>query len=142
MIRPFISPSRSRALVILVALIGLTLVQPASAQVKRKHHVPGVDKMTSAGAHQMFNGKVQSLDLERDLLTVYTMQGENVEIFPLHKGIRVTTSDGEKMKLKELAPGTNVLVSYEQKGDRRTVKDIVVLKAGPEASRKKSPPPS
>ncbi len=141
-IRSFISPCRSRALVILVALAGLTLLQPASGQEKRKHHVPGMDKISSGGAHQMFSGKVQSLDLEHNRLTVSTVQGANVEIFPLNKGVRVISPDGERTKLETLGPGTNVLVSYEQKGDRRTVKEITVLKTETKENNKKSTPPS
>lgn len=113
---------------------------PARAQEERKRKIPIVDKISSGPARQAFSGKVQSLDLGHKLLNVNTVQGGNTEIFPVGKGVRVTTADGEKLKLKALAPGTNVLIYYEQKGDQRTVKEIVVLAAGPAEPKKPSPP--
>jgi hypothetical protein len=42
----------------------------------------------------------------------------------------VETAGGEKLKVKELSPGTNVIVYYEVKNDRRSVSEIVVLGPG------------
>ncbi len=114
---------------------------PGRAQEERKRKVPMVDKITSGTNRQAFCGRVQSLDLERKLLNVNTVQGGNTEVFPVSKGVRVATADGEKIKVAALEPGTNVIIYYEQKGDRRTVKQIVVLAPGL-VQQKKSPPPS
>ena len=80
--------------------------------------------------------------LHHQLLNVNTVQGENTEIFPLRKGTRVATANGGRKRLSQLTPGTNVLIYYEQRGDRRTVKQIVVLGAAPAKDKKASPPPS
>ncbi len=124
-------------MILTIALLMISGAASISAQEERKHKVPIVDKITSGQSRQAFSGKVQSLDLERKLLNVDTVQGGNTEIFPLTKGVRVATADGGKMKLKALAPGTNVLIYYEQKGDRRTVREIIVLAA---EARKPAPP--
>jgi hypothetical protein len=86
---------------------------------------------------------VQSLDLKRGLLKVNTVEGGVTEIFPVKKGTSISMADGGKIKLRELAPGTSVIVYYEQKEDRRTVSGIVVLAASEsERKKKKSLPPS
>ena len=114
----------------------------ARAQQEHKRKVPGLDKITSGPAEQAFSGIVQSVDLHHQLLNVNTVQGENTEVFPLRKGVRVATANGGRTKLDQLTPGTNVLIYYEQRGDRRTVKQIVVLGAAPAKDKKASPPPS
>ena len=40
-------------------------------------------------------------------------------------------ANGDRLKLEELQPGTNVIVYYDQRGEQRSVKDIVVLQAAP-----------
>ncbi len=133
---------RSSLAAVLLALPLVTLIGAGLAGAQEhKRKVPVLEKITSGPSRQAFSGKVQSLDLERNLLNVNTVQGGNTEIFPVKKGVRVKTAEGEKLKLTELTPGTNVIIYYEQKGDRRTVKDIVVLASGP-GETKKSPPPS
>ncbi len=134
------APGRGGSFIVTIALLMISGTASLSAQEERKHKVPIVDKITSGQSRQAFSGKVQSLDLERKLLNVDTVQGGNTEIFPLTKGVRVAAADGGKLKLKTLAPGTNVLIYYEQKGDQRTVKQIIVLAAGPAETKKPAPP--
>lgn len=124
-------------------LLGLAFLalRPATAQEPHRRKVPGLDKATSGFSHLAFSGKVESVDLKRKVLNVNTVQGGSTEIFPLKKGIHVSTADGEKLKLGELTPGTNVIIYYEQKGDRRQVREIVVLASGA-AETKKAPPHS
>ena len=125
-----------------LASIMFVLLSLGTAQAQEhKKKVPGLDKITSGRTQQAFSGIVQSLDTQRNILNVNTVQGGATEIFPLKKGIHVTTADGEKTELKTLTPGTNVLIYYEQKRERRTVKQIVVLAGSPHAA-KKSPPSS
>lgn len=125
------------------SLLALTIICSLPlgyAQERRKYKVPVVDKISGGNARQAFSGKIQSLDLGRNVLNVNTVQGGNTEIFPLRKGIRVATAAGEKMKLQKLTPGTNVIVYYDQKGERRTVKEIIVLGANPGETKKSAPP--
>ena len=108
------------------------------AQEEHKPRVPGLDKITSPGVtQQAFMGIVKSLDLESEVLNVDNIDGKSTEFFPIKKKIHVVTADGDKLKLETLKPGTNVLVYYDQKGDRRTVTRIVVLAGQP---KKKTPP--
>ncbi len=82
------------------------------------------------------------MDLEQRVLEVSASESKTVEIFPIKKGFSVSTADGKKYKLAALVPGTSVMVYYDQKGDHRTVKQIVVLEAGADEQKKKGTPPS
>ncbi len=106
---------------------------------EHKRHVPGLDKISGGSTNQAFSGIVQSLDMKRNILNVNTVQGGVTEIFPIKKGLKVETAEGSKTKLEDLKPGTNVLIYYSQKGDRRTVKQIVVLAAEKVAAKKATP---
>jgi hypothetical protein len=109
------------------------------AQDQHRSKVPVIDKITAGGpTHQQFSGVVRSIDLESEILNVDTVKGNVTEIFPIKKKVHVVTADGSKLKLTKLTPGSNVLVYYEQKGDRRTVTEIVVLAGG--EVKKKAPP--
>lgn len=114
----------------------------ALAQDEHKHKVPVIDKLSTGSSHQAFSGKVLSLDKDRNILNVNTVQGGNTEIFPVKKGVRVSTADGERMKLRDLTPGTNVLIYFEQKREHRSVSEIVVLAPAASEEKKKSGPPS
>jgi hypothetical protein len=114
----------------------------ARGQQERKRKIPVVDKLTTGSSHGAFSGNIASIDLEHHLLQVHPVKSENVEIFPVKKGIQVSSAGGEKLKLNQLKPGNNVIIYYEQRGDRRTVKEIVVLAAAPGEEKKKSPPSS
>ena len=128
------------AIVLIVSGVLSFGTRPAYAQQKRSK-VPVIGKLSSAGSAQAFSGKLESLDQEHNLLKVNTVQGNHTEIFQVKKGVSVYTAGGDKLKLKELTPGTDVLVYFELKDERRTVKEIVVLANAP-AEEKKSPPPS
>jgi hypothetical protein len=114
----------------LLAFTGITL-----AQVERKPKVPGLDKVIGGASRGAFSGKVQSVDLKDKVLNVVSAGGQNTEIFPITKKVQVASADGERLNLKSLAPGTNVLVYYSQRGDRRQVKQIVVLVASPPSEK-------
>ena len=133
------SPLRRLALLIF-ALLGATSVAGELVWAQ-KHKVPGLDKVMSGSSHQAFSGKVKSLDLEQKLLSVSTVQGSNTEVFPVKKGVVVLSAQGEKLKIKALTPGTNVIVFYDQRSDRRKVNQIMVLEPGT-AEGKKVPPRS
>ncbi len=134
------SESRPRRVPTLAGLFAVMLSVVAAgslrAQDEHRRKVPGLDKITSGGpGQQEFNGKVQSVDLQNAVLNVQSLREDNVEIFPIKKNVRVTTARGEKLSVDSLEPGTNVLVYYEQKGDRRSVKGIIVLSAAPAAPK-------
>ncbi len=108
-------------------------------------------KISGGTSHQAFNGKVENLDMKRNLLRVNTVEGSATEFFPIKKNVPVSKANGEKIKIQDLAPGTNIIVYYDQKEDRRTVSEIIVLASAEEAKgkegksekeKKKSPPPS
>jgi hypothetical protein len=105
--------------------------------------IPLPTKKTLTGAHRAFSGKVETLDLKRKILIVGTVEGSATEIFPIKKGTPVSGAKGKKLKLEELAPGTNIIVYYDYRGDRRSVNEITVLAVNPpQEEKKESPPPS
>jgi hypothetical protein len=111
-------------------------------QEPHKSKVPGIDKITSGSSRLAFNGNVLSLDEKHELLSVNTVQGGTTEVFPVKKGVRVSAANGAKLKLDTLKPGTNVLVYYEQKAEKRTVTEIIVLSQDASPGKKKPTPPS
>ena len=133
------SPAAYAVALILAIVFGFSAAQ---AQDQRRRKIPVVDKITSGAYRQAFSGKLETMDLKRHVLEVDALEGKGMEIFPVKKGISVSTAGGEKLKLNELRPGNNIIIYYEQKGDRRTVKEIVVLAAGADEENRKTSPPS
>jgi hypothetical protein len=132
-----------------VIALGIALAAccgPASrdgyGQDSHKSKVPGIDKITTGSSRLAFNGNVLSLDEKHELLSVNTVQGGTTEVFPVKKGVRISAANGAKLKLDTLKPGTNVLVYYEQKAEKRTVTEIIVLSAGASPEKNKPAPPS
>lgn len=119
-------------------MLGWPLRSGLRAQEEHKK-VPVIDKITNgAPTQQEFVGIVKSVDFESEVLNVDSINGKSTEIFPLKKKVHVVTADGDKLKLGTLKPGTNVLVCFDQRGDRRTITRVVVLSSGP--PKKKTPP--
>ena len=114
----------------------------AYAQEPHKSKVPGIDKITSGSSRLAFSGNVLSLDEKHELLSVNTVQGGTTEVFPVKKGVRVSAANGARLKLDTLKPGTNVLVYYEQKAEKRTVTEIIVISEGASQGKNKPAPPS
>lgn len=114
---------------------------PAYSQQNRRNKLPGINKITSgAPTRQAFTGSVQSLDRQHHVLDVSAAQGNSTAIFPIRKKVKVSSIDGQKLKLAALTPGTNVIVYFEQKGGRRMVEEIIVLTPGAPASKKNDHP--
>lgn len=140
------SPGRKTApfrilvsLLVGMLLLGFAYRSTSKAQDERKPKIPGLDKITSGEmSHQAFSGIVKSIDLRSEVLNVDTVQGNTTETFPIKKKVHISTADGVKLKLAKLKPGANVLVYYEQKGEHKTVTQIVVLAGG--GKKKKAPP--
>ena len=147
-VRHAVLGSEAGRVLLALALATVCVAGTYAGQDERRHKVPSVlEKLNSGPSQQAFSGIVQSLDLHHSLLSVNPVQGNTTEIFPIKKTQRVAAADGSRLALETLKPGTNVLIYYEQKGDRRTVKDIVVLhtapqKPAPAAKETKPLPPS
>jgi hypothetical protein len=125
-----------------IGLLMVAFAAPGRAQEERKRKVPGLDKITAGADHQAFSGTVQSLDLRHSILNVNTVQGGDTEIFPVKKSVHVESANGGKLRVDELQPGTSVIIYFEQRGEHRTVRDIVVLESARAKNKAKKPSPS
>ena len=134
---------RVRHLLYAILVVSAVLAFRASPVLygRKGSKIPVISKLAGDVSYQAFSGKVESLDKERQLLKVNTVQGDHTEIFQVKKDVYVYTAGGDKLKVTDLAPGSNILIYFEQKKERRTVKEIVVLTNAP-AEEKKSPPKS
>ena len=65
------------------------------------------------------------------------MEGGATETFPLKKGAHAYTTKGARIKVADLAPGTNIIVYYDLHADKRNVSRIEVLT---QESKKQAPP--
>ena len=135
---------RAAPLLLAVLMIcATTLVAQGPEDDQQMGRIPLPTKKTLTGVHRAFSGKVESLDLKRKILIVGTVEGVATEIFPIKKGTPVSGAKGKKLKLEELAPGTNIIVYYDYRDGRRSVNEITVLAVNPPKEEKKeSPPPS
>ena len=139
-----ITPRSVAAAGLLVLLMGVAAPRLGAGQDDHKKKVPVFDKITSVPEGQNeFNGKVQSLDLKNDVLNVQSLREDDTEIFPIKKTVTVAAANGYRVDISALKPGTNVLVYFDQRGDKRKVKEIVILGEAP-ATGAKAPaaPPS
>lgn len=113
---------------VLIACLTISAVAAARPQDEhRRTKVPLIGKIGGGANRQAFSGKVQAVDTKRKLLLVDTVEGAHTEYFPVKENFEVTTAGGKKIRVSELQPGTNVIVYYEVKNDRRSVTDILVL---------------
>jgi hypothetical protein len=122
------------ALVIPGLLLAASLGSP---QDRPKSKLPVIDKITSGASHQAFSGIVKSVDEKHQVLNVNAVEGGVTEIFPVKKNTRVIGPDGSRLKLDDLVPGTNIIVYFELRADRRSVKRIEILSS---ESKKQAPP--
>jgi len=130
-------------------LILATAAAVHAQQEERGTRLPALGKIGGGTSHQAFSGKVQDVNMKRNLLRVNTVEGSATEFFPIKKNVPVSKANGEKIKVQDLAPGNNIIVYYDQKEDRRAVSQIIVLSSSgedkegkAEKEKKKSPPPS
>lgn len=125
----------------LVAILLLPGALTLQAQDDHKRKLPVLDKITTTNGQEAFSGSIQAVDFKGSLLQVHSTADNTDEYFPLKKTVHVANAAGERVALDNLKPGISVLVYYEQKGDHRAVKEIVVLGKA-EAPKAKSSPPS
>lgn len=136
--------SAAAAISVVMLLVAVAAPRLGARQDDHKKKVPVLDKITTApsGSNE-FDGKVQSLDLKAEVLNVQSLREDDVEIFPIKKTVTVASANGYRMDISTLKPGTNILVYFEQRGDKRKVKEIVVLGSAPPAGTKvAATPPS
>lgn len=130
----------------LVALVAVCLVIVAQPSLlcaqQQKSKFPGVGKHSSRNRQNAYSGKVQSLDLKQKILSVNSLHGEDSEIFPIKKNVRVENLGGTRMKLTALKPGTTVLIYFDQKSGERIIKNIVILGSGKNQEKGKRAPSS
>ncbi|HEX5482476.1 MAG TPA: hypothetical protein VFZ08_07595 [Terriglobia bacterium] len=122
-----------------LAAVAACLILPmrSYSQQNRRNKLPGINKITSSGpGRQAFTGSVQSLDRQHHVLDVSAAKGQSTAIFPIRKNVKVSSIDGQKLKLASLTPGTNVIIYFEQKSGRRTVEQIIVLTPSAPAGKK------
>ncbi len=132
-----------RALMALAAASVVLFCQAAPLRAQRqKSKVPLVSKLTTSNHQQAYSGKVQSLDMKQKILNVISLHGQDTDIFPVKKNMRVEGITGNRLTLSALAPGTTVLIYFDQKSGERTVKNIVVLSSGKEQEKGKPAPSS
>lgn len=109
---------------------------------QHRNKVPIVSKLSSGNRQQAYSGKVQSLDLKQKILNVSSLHGQESEIFPIKKNVRVENLVGGRMKLSALTPGMTVLIYYDQKSGERNVKNIIILSSGKRQGKGKPAPSS
>ena len=127
-------------LVAIAFLLGAVALRAQQDEHRRK--LPVLDKITTTNGQEAFSGSIQAVDFKTSLLQVHSTADNTDEYFPLKKTVHVANAAGERVALDNLKPGISVLVYYEQKGDHRAVKEIVVLGKASDAPKAKSNPPS
>ena len=90
---------------------------------------------------EAFTGTLTTIKPKGKLITLETNGGEATEIFSCRNGPSIRTITGQKMKFKALKPGMMVVVYYSSRKGRRSVKDVLVLKAKPAKKKAKSASP-
>jgi hypothetical protein len=130
---------RRIALWLLFACFSVPVLSFAQQGPGSRSKLPVINKITSGGpTRSAFTGSIQSLDRKLKVLDVSGAHGRSTAIFPLTKKIKISSINGQKLKLAALTPGTNVIVYYQQNAARRTVQQIIVL--GSDAPRTKKSP--
>ena len=114
---------------------------PLQAQ-QQKNKLPIVGKLTPGNHQQAYSGKIQSLNMKEKILNVNSLHGQDTEIFPVKKNMRVEGINGNKLDLSALTPGATVLIYFDQKSGERTVKHIVVLSSGKKQAKGGAAPSS
>ena len=115
---------------------------PVFAQQPGETKIPKIGKILGGTEQQAFTGKIESVDTKLNLLNVKHEEDRGSEIFPVKKNVVIRRATGERISLKELKAGSDVVVYYELKGSQRIVKQIVELSPRKAAAEKKPSPSS
>jgi hypothetical protein len=128
--------------VVALATFALLSCQTAPLQAQQKKKFPIVGKLATGNHQQAYSGKIQSLDMKQKILNVNSLHGQDTEIFPVKKNMRVESVNGNRLDLSALIPGATVLIYFDQKSGERTIKNIVVLSSGKEQAKGSEAPSS
>lgn len=112
---------------VLLAAFFCILFQVVPLRGQNTNRLPIISKLSSGNHQQAFTGKIQSLNLKERVLNVNSLRGKQSEIFPVKKSVRVEGINGNRMKLTDLGPGMTVLIYFDQRSGKRTVRNIIVL---------------
>jgi hypothetical protein len=128
-----------------IILVAATAAGLFAQDENRSTKVPLIGKIAGGTHRQAFSGKVQSVDTKRKLLLVDAVEGSYTEYFKVNGDFSVNEPGGKRTRVSKLTPGTNIIVYYEVKNDRREVTDILILGSQPpdkDAAPKKPGAPS
>ncbi len=117
---------RPALLLLLACLVGIPTSGRAQDE-QRRTKVPLIGKINGGSNRQAFSGRIQSVDPKRKLLILDAVEGSYTEYFQVKGDFEASAPGGKKPRVKDLPVGTNVIVYYEVKSDRREVTDILVL---------------
>jgi hypothetical protein len=123
-------------------MVALAVPCTLLAQQQGETKIPKIGKIVGGNEQQAFTGKVKSVNTKFHLLNMEPVEGKGSEIFPVKKNVEIRTAKGVRIPLSELKAGTDVVIYYELKGSKRSVKRIIELSPGAEAAGKKPSPPS
>lgn len=137
---PAREPVFRRGFIAILAAV-VALAAPQAFAQSRKSKVPVLNKLSGPN-RQAFSGVVTSLDMKLKILNVERGEGKDVEIFPLKKETHVEDASGNRLSLKALKPGTNVLIYFNEKAGERKVTQVMVLGMEKKKSNEASHPAS
>ena len=128
---------------LLLLFLFITASRAPLAGQFRQDDLPTLSNKTLATPRSLeaFTGTLTTVKPKGKLITLETNGGEATEIFSCRNGPAIRTIAGQKMKFRALKPGMMVVVYYSSKKGRRTVKDVLVLKAKPAKKEAESASP-
>ena len=112
------------------------------AQLPSIQQAPVSGKTISTPRHlEAFTGKITTVKPKHKILTLESVEGSATEIFSCRKGPAIRTAYGKRKKFQDLKPGMTLVVYYNSRKGRRTVKDVLILKEAPSKLSEESSPP-
>ena len=129
---------------VLFGVMGIVALLPLSAQIGRTGIEPsdrvGTNKTATTPRNlEAFTGKLSRVEPKRKKLTLLSVEGRFTEIFNCKNGTTIRTAHGKKRKFGDLEPGMTLVVYYSSRNGRRTVRDVLILKAAATKKEEGSP---
>ena len=117
----------------LFLVMGFVAILPLSAQTGAIGNGPPDRITTNKTATtprnlEAFTGKLSLVEPKRKKLTLLSVEGRFTEIFSCKNGPTIRTAYGKKRKFRDLRPGMTLVVYYNSRNGRRTVRDVMILK--------------
>ncbi len=128
----------------LFLVMGFVALVPLSAQIGGTGSGPAdrfeTDKTATTPRNlEAFTGKLSQVEPKRKKLTLLSVEGRFTEIFNCNNGPTIRTAHGKKRKFRDLEPGMTLVVYYSSRNGRRTVRDVLILKAAATKKEEGSP---